>query len=274
MILLDDCSTDGSWEFLKNFKHYPKVSHCIRNESNSGSPFRQWKKGIDLAKYDWIWIAESDDFSHPEFLSSCFELVDQETNLIFCKSNFVDETDKIITNIEFIKEMDEYSLPENFDSMDGFNFIREYLSKKNYILNASGVFFRKPDIIPAEILSMKFCGDWYFWIFILNQGKLKIVNNSLNYFRFHLNSTRNYTDTKNEFLRFQEYMFCFKYAFSFFKFYDLLQVNIDHYNEYIANYFNYSFKLGRFRKHALFPYIPWLFYPKYYLLFLRSIIRD
>lgn len=63
LILLDDSSTDKSWEIMMHYADHPLVSHCIRNEINSGSPFKQWKKGFDLAKYDLIWIAESDDFS-------------------------------------------------------------------------------------------------------------------------------------------------------------------------------------------------------------------
>lgn len=48
VILLDDCFTDASWEYLKRFENHPKVSHLIRNEFNSGSPFRQWKKEFDI----------------------------------------------------------------------------------------------------------------------------------------------------------------------------------------------------------------------------------
>ena len=42
--------------------------HVVVNETNSGSTFRQWLKGIALATGDLIWIAESDDACRPEFL--------------------------------------------------------------------------------------------------------------------------------------------------------------------------------------------------------------
>lgn len=44
LILLDDCSTDGSREILERYRNHPKVSGIFYNERNSGSPFKQWKK--------------------------------------------------------------------------------------------------------------------------------------------------------------------------------------------------------------------------------------
>ena len=68
MILIDDCSTDGSREIIESYRNNPHVSHIVYNDSNSGSAFLQWNKGIELAKGDWIWVAESDDYAEPTFL--------------------------------------------------------------------------------------------------------------------------------------------------------------------------------------------------------------
>jgi glycosyltransferase involved in cell wall biosynthesis len=61
VILLDDCSTDNSREIIESYRGHEKISQIEYNEVNSGSTFIQWKKGLDLAQGDWIWIAESDD---------------------------------------------------------------------------------------------------------------------------------------------------------------------------------------------------------------------
>ena len=68
IIIIDDCSTDGSHLVIETYRGSAKISHIIYNDSNSGSAFLHWKKGIGLAKYDWIWVAESDDFADPAFL--------------------------------------------------------------------------------------------------------------------------------------------------------------------------------------------------------------
>nr|WP_321233411.1 glycosyltransferase family 2 protein [uncultured Psychroserpens sp.] len=68
VIILDDCSTDNSLQVLENYKNHPKVSHFIVNKTNTGSPFKQWHKGFEFVKGDFIWIAESDDKVDYDFL--------------------------------------------------------------------------------------------------------------------------------------------------------------------------------------------------------------
>src|SRR5207342_1807970 len=71
IIILDDASTDNSRDVIEKYRHYPKVKHIIYNESNSGSTFSQWQKGIELASGKYIWLAESDDVADSTFLETC-----------------------------------------------------------------------------------------------------------------------------------------------------------------------------------------------------------
>ena len=68
VIILDDKSTDNSLEVIDKYRSHPKVAKVIINEVNSGSPFKQWERGINEASGDIIWIAESDDYCTPDFL--------------------------------------------------------------------------------------------------------------------------------------------------------------------------------------------------------------
>ena len=81
VILLDDLSPDHSAEILERYRNHPKVSHCIINEKNSGSTFFQWNKGIQLAKGELIWIAESDDIAAPKFLEELVQSFEKNKNL-------------------------------------------------------------------------------------------------------------------------------------------------------------------------------------------------
>jgi glycosyltransferase involved in cell wall biosynthesis len=54
LIILDDCSTDNSREIIESYRQLPNVS-IFYNSKNSGSPFKQWKKGINRAKGKYIW---------------------------------------------------------------------------------------------------------------------------------------------------------------------------------------------------------------------------
>ncbi len=97
VILLDDCSTDDSLEIINQYKTHPLVKHIVVNTRNSGSPFLQWQKGIDLASGEWIWIAESDDFAHRDFLKEMSMLASEYPNagFLYCDSNILDVNDAI-----------------------------------------------------------------------------------------------------------------------------------------------------------------------------------
>ncbi len=77
VILLDDASTDNSVSILETYSQHPNFSKLIINENNSGSPFKQWKKGIELAKGKYIWIAESDDTCDLNFLEEQVKALQQ-----------------------------------------------------------------------------------------------------------------------------------------------------------------------------------------------------
>ena len=92
VILLDDCSTDDSVIMLQRYATHPKVTHFVVNEQNTGSPFKQWKKDIDLARGKYIWIAEGDDWAESTFLEILLPLIKQEdVGIAFCNSNWVGE---------------------------------------------------------------------------------------------------------------------------------------------------------------------------------------
>lgn len=274
VILLDDCSTDDSWEYLKQYEKHPNVSNCIRTDVNSGSPFKQWKKGLELAKYDWIWIAESDDFSELDFLERLVAQIDNEVSLVFAKSEFVDERGGPLFFNGVRHEVKSYDLGEQSLRMKGTQFIADYLMYRNYLLNASAVIFRKPECFPVAALSMKYGGDWFFWLSIIGNQDTIYVPRPRNYFRFHSGTTRMILDEKSEQRKFSESFECIKLGkdiskkrISFFK--------IDpNFSEWAEGYFKLRFKYGRLRFYSIFPGIPFFLYPLYYKFFFKSLIKS
>ena len=65
---------------------YPQKTRLIVNEKNSGKVFAQWNKGLSLAKGEYIWIAESDDYCDKGFLKrSTFRVAPPIGNAFLCK---------------------------------------------------------------------------------------------------------------------------------------------------------------------------------------------
>ena len=189
VILLDDASTDGSLRILNTYANHPKVGKLIVNAVNSGSPFRQWQKGINLAKGKYIWIAESDDYSDPNFLEACINALKLGATLCYTQSQDVDANDNVISNrIEYTSEFQPNIWDVDF-GMEGKEFILKYLKEKNVIPNASAVVFKKSMVkdpfFSEALLNMKMCGDWFFWIQLCENAKISFISKSLNYFRIH-----------------------------------------------------------------------------------------
>ena len=68
IILLDDASTDGSRAILEKFSSEESRARFLPNSQNSGSTFKQWRKGLLHARGKYVWIAESDDAAEPHSL--------------------------------------------------------------------------------------------------------------------------------------------------------------------------------------------------------------
>ena len=210
VILLDDASTDGSQRILEQYREHPKVSQLVINNENSGSPLKQWQKGIALAKGEYIWIAESDDFCEPNFLESMVQYFDKDVSLVYCASMNVDEQGKSLGLNDWGFVMNKERWASDYRNK-GIREIRNYLNYRNIIINSSAVVFKK-DAIANVILptTMKFCGDWLIWREILVKGDLQYISTPLNYFRRHSSTSRSSKDLDMEKIRFREYFFMMK----------------------------------------------------------------
>lgn len=194
VILLDDCSTDASRDILSRFAKHEKVSHCVFNTKNTGNTFKQWAKGIALAKGDFIWIAESDDFAAPTFLERVVQplIEDEEVVLSYCQSNRVNELGVITGNWKSHTDNLSVDFFQKDFVINGKKFIENFLIYKNVIPNASALLIRKSTFeslghfeIPHEL---RYCGDWLLYFKLALHHKVSFVENSLNNFRYHSES--------------------------------------------------------------------------------------
>lgn len=185
LILLDDYSQDESSKILEGYKNHPKTAHVVLNSQNSGSTFKQWKKGLDYAKGEWIWIAESDDFCELNFLNVLVNSGDQTYGLKYAASVPVDKAGDVVHDLQYP------TLPR--DSYTGFDFLSSYLLKGNYLLNASSVLIKRSlleQILTPDVFSHKLFGDWLVWIKACLMTNVFFSLESKNYHRCHENTVR------------------------------------------------------------------------------------
>lgn len=196
VILLDDGSTDGSRDLLQTYQGHPKVAKMVLNERNSGSTFRQWRKGIEVARGKYIWIAESDDVANPGLvglLVGCLER-DSTIGLAYCQSLIINNRGDVVRdNIEHTRKLQSVDWDHEF-KLAGHDALVNFFVSKNIVPNASAAVFRR-DLISDEcmdaIVEYRFAGDWLLWIELLKKSSLYYVPARLNYFRYHEQVSRN-----------------------------------------------------------------------------------
>jgi glycosyltransferase involved in cell wall biosynthesis len=197
LILLDDSSTDESRTILAEYSRNPRVRLEL-NEANSGSPFKQWNKGVRLAQGEYVWIAESDDYADARFLERLVPVLEGNPKIqfVFCRSRCVTEDDRLEG---FADTLFAGLYPNRWEAdfcVVGHEECRNFMVHSNVVQNASAVLFRRAAYEEAGGAdgSMRLCGDWILWASMMLMGDMGYVAEPLNYFRFHGGSVRQTTD--------------------------------------------------------------------------------
>jgi glycosyltransferase involved in cell wall biosynthesis len=197
LIILDDCSTDDSRGIIESYRGHPKISQVILNEKNSGSPFIQWKKGIEAAKNEWIWIAESDDVADPGFLEEATNAIQGHASIgLFYCDGIICENETRTVSMKFSDQKGQIFKTKKWDHpyyQVGTTEINECLKLDNTINNASGVVFRKNllEKIGEKLEVFKYYGDWYSYLQLCMVADIYYCNKPLNTYRKHSKSLLN-----------------------------------------------------------------------------------
>ena len=187
VIILDDCSTDDSRDVIEQYRTNSHVSQIVYNEENIGRVFKQWKKGLNLAKGVLLWIAESDDKCETTFLERLVQSFQEHPalSLAFSKSLLFNDAGKTWI-------MDPKGLKDGIYESDAF--ISTYMSRSCPMLNASACLFSRKafDKIDDRYTEFHCSGDKMFWTLISEQGRIAFIDERLNHYRKHCENTTSY----------------------------------------------------------------------------------
>lgn len=194
VILLDDCSKDKSRDILLEYKNkYPNITKVIFNEKNSGSPYKQWEKGINNADGDLIWIAESDDFSDLHFLEEHVKsFADESVMLSFSPSQFVKNGEVVDSSVKNLADCINPEIWEKSFKVPAPVFVENLLGLKNVIINVSACLFRNfnsSTLKASKWTEYRLCGDWIFYLNLISGGFVVYRANPANFYRIHDAST-------------------------------------------------------------------------------------
>lgn len=207
VVVLDDASMDDSEAVaMRSASAAQRVLRWVRNDANSGSVFHQWRRAADLARGEWVWIAEADDQADPELLAALCEALAgaPDAMLAFCDSRAVDGD-----GAPLWPDHQEYYAGAGAPMLaaDGVfeasGFLRDCMAARNLILNVSAVLWRRTALQQAlrrcgpDLASFTVAGDWRLYAEALSQGgTVAYVARPLNTHRRHAASVTHWLPAK------------------------------------------------------------------------------
>ncbi len=206
IIVLEDKSPDNSLAVIKDvIARSGRKVKLVVNKTNSGNTFRQWQKGLTLARGELLWIAEADDLASSRFVSEVTGAFNENTRLGFSDSKQIDSDGELLgDSYSFYYRDIDADLFEKSRSMKGEEFVRRAMTVKNCILNVSSVIWRTEalrDALAAEhdaVLAHKLVGDWRLYISVLlaRDAQVAYLAKPLNTHRRHAESVTHALDVK------------------------------------------------------------------------------
>ena len=216
IIILDDKSSDNSIEIIDEINNsinkYVKIVKEYNNV-NSGSAFKQWKKGFEIASGDYVWIAEADDYCSDKMLKKLVEPCKKNNDIYisYCDTAFIDTTGRIV--IKSIKPQIDIQNTKHWDNNyinNGKDEFELYTFLNCTIANVSSSIIKNGDYSKFFEISKNFkqSGDWIFYANLMQLGSISYCKDTLNYYRIHGNNVSSITEKEthfNEILKIHKY---------------------------------------------------------------------
>jgi len=147
LVIVDDCSTDGTWEYLlREYVGHPKIS-LHRNEEN----LKQWgnlNRCLELATGQWLGFLPGDDAYRLHALETIKREVQKRTEIILWMHAHLCHGKGIVSNI-----IPVYNQAKEFDSLA----LSELLYLKGNLFGELSSFFVSLDAMKCNPVKFRDC---------------------------------------------------------------------------------------------------------------------
>ncbi len=179
--ILDNCSTDGTSEWLKSLTDeriiYIPAATSLTIEEN-------WGRIKDIEKNEFITLIGHDDILLPDYLQTMEQLIAENPNASLYQThfNYIDENGIFIKKCKPMQQKQDAAL-----------FLKNFLTNSIDIMG-TGFMMRSKDYdaiggIPVHYPNLLFA-DMELWLKLTNINYLIISTNSVFQYRLHLSTTK------------------------------------------------------------------------------------
>lgn len=143
IVVVDNCSTDHTWDILKNYAEKDERIRIFKNDTNIG-PVLNWQECFHKAKGEYIKILWSDDWMSLDFIEKACEVLKSDVAFVISWQQIMKDN-HLIKSISYVKSTYKSSY-----------YIRNvlYISKENFPLSPGCALFRKKDVIDNFIVKI------------------------------------------------------------------------------------------------------------------------
>ena len=155
LVLVDDCSTDNSWEILNEYSNkHPNIA-CFRLAHNSGAAVAR-NQALKMAKGRYVAFLDSDDLWYPEKIEKQLGLIKKENAAIcFAAIEIIDEKERLLKS--------KRSIPERVD----YSFLLQ-----NTVIATSSVVIDRAKTGAFEMPLIRAGQDYATWLQLLRNGTI------------------------------------------------------------------------------------------------------
>jgi glycosyltransferase involved in cell wall biosynthesis len=200
IIIIDDFSTDGSQEILREYEHYGNINLKLQTQ-NSGSYVKASNFGASFAKGDYILFAQCDDFAEENQIEVLLKAFDSNPSagVVFSKSNLVDERGETFADDFYGREKSFKTAVKENGLIKG-DIMKKFLSFSCVIPNLSAALIKHDLFKEINGLSDQYLvvADWEFWLDLTEKTDFYYVSQPLNYFRQHATTIRSSIKMKTQ----------------------------------------------------------------------------
>ncbi len=131
IILVDDVSTDGSLDILKEYAQKDSRIILIQHEKNSRVAVSR-NTGIAAATGTYLYLIDCDDWIEPNTLECVYkEAEEKQVEVLFFGGNACFENDDILEEYVYLQNGFYYHASQE-KIQDGLSLLKEFLNHKNY----------------------------------------------------------------------------------------------------------------------------------------------
>ena len=172
LILVDDASTDGSKDIVKDYQKNHDNIKLVELKSNSGLPGKPRSLGIDYASADYVVFLDSDDTYEKEAFEILYDAIEKTDSDFVISSHYINlDGDMVKANLlpsdEEIVSFNPLENQETFDKLSLNHFVAPW-----------GKIFKKELLVTNNIRFPEdsLCEDTYFYFkALINSNKVTLL---------------------------------------------------------------------------------------------------